>query len=320
MPLRLRPASIHQLNIFKCVVENGGFSAAQGKLNMSAASISLGMKELEGHIGMKLCQRGRSGFKITEHGQRVYEAAEVVFAAMDDLNLALSHIRKELVGEIRIAIQDNLATSPDFLLPESLAQFNARENQVSFRFDEAMSSEQAHGVLDGRYHLAIGVFQHRVAGLRYEKLFDEEVGLYCAHSHPLFSVPDDEIDLQAIQSFKHVGAGHIEGILQPIEKLASTPSAVTENMDALAILLLSGGYLGRLPKHFAKLWVDKNLMKRLMPDQISDTVELCLITKRGAHQPHIVDTFLKDLTECHNLGQCPMSIRSGTNKSTSVGN
>ena len=303
MRLRLRPASIHQLNIFKCIVENGGFSAAQGKLNMSAASISLGMKELEGQIGMKLCQRGRSGFKITEHGQRVYDAAEVVFAAMDDLNLALSHIRKELVGEIRIALQDNLATSPAFRLSESLAQFNARENQVSFRFDEAMSSEQAHGVLNGRYHLAIGVFQHRVAGLRYEKLFDEEVGLYCAHSHPLFSVPDDEISLQSIQSCNYISSGSIEGTLSAIERVTPTPtpSAVTENMDALAILLLSGGYLGRLPKHFAKLWVDKNLMKPLMPDQISDNVEFYLITKRGAHQPHIVDTFLKDLKACHNL-------------------
>ena len=175
MPVRFTAASVRQLKIFIAVVENGGFSAAQATLNTSAATISVQMKELEYQLGMTLCQRGRMGFKLTERGQQTYEATRNLLAAFDNFNLAIANIRDELVGEVRIGMQDNLATNNNFKLSDTVARFNSKENEVVFNIEEALATEQETRTLEGRYNLAIGIFHHRISGLDYTTLFSEDV-------------------------------------------------------------------------------------------------------------------------------------------------
>ncbi|MBO1928753.1 LysR family transcriptional regulator [Providencia rettgeri] len=45
----------------------------QKKLNMSKASISRHIREIEEKLGVQLCERGPSGFKLTESGLFVIE-------------------------------------------------------------------------------------------------------------------------------------------------------------------------------------------------------------------------------------------------------
>ncbi|WP_239685904.1 helix-turn-helix domain-containing protein [Photobacterium swingsii] len=59
---------IRLLQLFLIIVESDGFSAAQYQLNMHQSSISKKMNDLETRLGMTLCHRGRSGFKLTPDG------------------------------------------------------------------------------------------------------------------------------------------------------------------------------------------------------------------------------------------------------------
>lgn len=298
MPLPLHKASLQQLEIFKSVVENGGFSAAQAALNMSAATISVKMKELEYHLGMPLCQRGRSGFKMTEKGVAAYEATRTLLASFDNFNLAISNIRRELTGEVRIGMQDNLATNRNFKLSESVRLFNQKDNSVIFNIEEASAAEQESRTLDGRYNLAIGLFHHRIPGLSYKGLFKENVALYCAKNHPLFDKPKQEIVMSDIFQSKIISAGTIQQIL-PANEIKTSPSAVTESMDATVIMMLSGHYLGYLPTHYADIWVQQGLVKPLLFEQTNRTVEFHMITKTNVKQPYVVEVFINDLLSCH---------------------
>ncbi|WP_238039513.1 LysR family transcriptional regulator, partial [Psychrobacter sp. Ps6] len=56
------------LQIFKVIVDCGGFSAAQFKLNMHQSTISTKMSQLETRLGLNLCHRGRRGFQLTHDG------------------------------------------------------------------------------------------------------------------------------------------------------------------------------------------------------------------------------------------------------------
>ena len=58
---RLSDVDVKLLRVFTRVVEHGGFSAAQAELGISQASISTYMSDLEARLGVRLCQRGRSG-------------------------------------------------------------------------------------------------------------------------------------------------------------------------------------------------------------------------------------------------------------------
>jgi len=297
--MRFNDATLHQLNIFRSVVENRGFSAAQADLNTSSSTISAQMKDLEACLGITLCQRGRMGFQLTERGEAVYDATKSLFAASENFKLSVAHIREDLTGEIRIGLQDNLASSPNFHLSNALARFHQRANNVTFRLEEAMVGEQEARTLDGRYHLSIGVFPHRLPGLTYRTLFREEICLYAAISHPLLKNTNSKITLSDISNYEFVSTGLIEEVVPLVRKLSLKRSAFAENMDAAVMLLLSNHYMGFLPIHFAKTWTDQNILKPLLQKQTRTVVEFHLITRRGVHQPHVVEMFVSDVLRCH---------------------
>lgn len=298
---RLNDATLHQLNIFRSVVENSGFAAAQANLNTSSSTISTKMKELEACLGITLCQRGRMGFKLTERGEAVYDATNSLFAAVENFKLSIAHIHQDLTGEVRIGLQDNLASSPNFHLSDALARFHQRANNVTFRLEDAMAGEQEARTLDGKYHLSIGVFPHRLPGLTYQTLFRDEICLYAAASHPLLKNTNSKITLSDIYKYEYVSAGLIEGAVPLIKKLSLKCSAFAENMDAAVMLLLSNHYIGFLPTHFAKTWIDKGVLKPLLPKQTLSNVQFHLIARRGVHQPYVVKMFISDILQCHDV-------------------
>lgn len=83
LPPALSKADMHLLYVFGTVVEARGFSAAQITLNVSASTISRQITDLETRLGLRLCQRGRKGFRLTEKGEIVYAAARKLFAELD---------------------------------------------------------------------------------------------------------------------------------------------------------------------------------------------------------------------------------------------
>ncbi|WP_371811937.1 LysR family transcriptional regulator [Ruegeria sp. R13_0] len=56
------------LQVFAHVVEAGGLSPAQYRLNMSLSAVSAAISNLETRLGFRLCDRGRGGFQLTEGG------------------------------------------------------------------------------------------------------------------------------------------------------------------------------------------------------------------------------------------------------------
>ncbi|MDU1797383.1 MAG: HTH-type transcriptional activator BauR, partial [Pseudomonas aeruginosa] len=74
---------IRLLRIFKTIVECGSFSAAESTLGLSRSAISLHMGDLEKRLGMRLCQRGRAGFALTDEGREVYRATQTLLAALE---------------------------------------------------------------------------------------------------------------------------------------------------------------------------------------------------------------------------------------------
>ena len=71
----LHGVDLRLLRIFQAVVRFNGFSAAQEPLGITQATISAHMKQLEGRLGLRLCERGRSGFYLTDYGKNAHRKA-----------------------------------------------------------------------------------------------------------------------------------------------------------------------------------------------------------------------------------------------------
>jgi len=295
--LSIHDVSIRKLKIFMTVVDSGGFSAAQTLLGTSSATISIQMKELEEQLGLTLCQRGRSGFRLTDQGRSVYGAAQRIFDEFRNFNLAVAEIRDTLVGEVKIGLQPNTSTNAEFPFDAAIRTFHARSNSVRFVIEEAGSSDLEANTLDGGYDLAIGIFPNRTPGLDYTRLFTERVELYCSADHPLAGISNAKSQYSAIGRYPVLTTGNTEALLIKQPGHLSPATAVSESMDAAVLLVLSGQYIGYLPVHFAKMWGSR--LVSVLPQRLGNDIDFHLITQRGGRGNHIVDVLVNDIVKAH---------------------
>ena len=191
LPPSLSKADLHLLFVFATVVEARGFSAAQIELNVSPSTISRQVSDLETRLGMKLCQRGRSGFRVTEKGNLVYRSAQRLFASVREFSETIDGSRKQLIGNMSIAIIDNWVFNEVSPFSSALRKFVDIAPDVTIELFSLAPDDIEMAVQDARVSLGIGVFHRHKPGLIYDSIGFEKIGLYCAQGHPLFGESDN---------------------------------------------------------------------------------------------------------------------------------
>lgn len=288
------------LRVFVTVAECGGYAAAQSRLNIGTSTISLHMTELEQRLGFRLCDRGRSGFLLTERGNNVYTEAKAILRSLDDFAASMSTLTHQLSGKLVIGMVDNLVTHPNFAMVRALKSFHAKPNKVYFDLFTASREELEQAILQGTVHAAIGPFVRHINGLSLKPLFTEIHRLYCGQGHRLFSETVEKITPDVVNGMLVVIRGyhdqfdhaHFEG---------AWPAATVRNLEAMVVLLLSGAYIGFLPIHVAKPWVDAGLLRPIGGDDSTYVSEHMLITRKGLQAPAALTAFL-DALVAHSDG------------------
>nr|WP_178125056.1 MULTISPECIES: LysR family transcriptional regulator [unclassified Pseudomonas] len=286
------------LRVFAAIVKCGGFSAAQAALNVGQSTISEQMTHLETRLGVKLCLRGRSGFRLTEQGVAIHEATQRLLSAVEHFCLDADVLKQHISGQLNLGIIDTTITDPDSPLPRTTQRFVSRGHDVHLNVYVGSPAELEERVLDGRLHLAIGHFPTRVPGLLHALLYHEALGLYCGRRHPLFgSKVEQPALLDELAHSRIVVRGYMQQY--DLEHLGVSKAAATvDNIEALAILIISGAYVGFLPMHFAAQWVTTGEMQQLAPVSMGLLSPFDVITRRSSAPPPILQTFLEDLAAC----------------------
>ncbi len=292
---QLQDVDMKLLRVFMTVVKCGGYAAAQAALNSSQSTISGQMNTLETRLGFTLCERGRGGFRLTEHGVAAYEAAHRLLLAVDTFCMETHALTQHVFGKLYIGIIDNTITDDVSPLPKTLRKFMSRGDDVQLDVYIGTPAELEERVLDGRLHVAIGHFPLQVPGLFYSHLYEESDGLYCGRYNPLFdSLPTEKTLFTRISESHIVARGYLQR--RDIKLLqASKATATVDNIEAQALLILSGAYIGFLPIHYAAPWVENGKMRQIDPSRFSSLWPFTAITRRGVSQPLILQAFMADL-------------------------
>lgn len=286
-------ADLRMLRIFRAVVESGGFSAAEVELNISRAAISIAMADLEVRLGFKLCQRGRSGFSLTDEGKQVYEFTLQLLSALEEFKTRVNSLHACLKGELNIGITDNLVTLPRMQITHSISRLKQVGPEVQINIRMSPPNEIELAVLDGRLHVGMVPHHRALAGLDYLPLYDEESYLYCSNDHPLFAMADGEIsslaDWDAVVP-AYAQSADIKRHYQPLHGVATAT-----DREGVAFLILTGAYIGFLPEHFAARWVAEGRMRAIEPDAYHFVTPFAVITRKGARPNLVLDTYLEIL-------------------------
>lgn len=291
---QINEVDIRLLRVFVAVVEAGGFSAAQATLNVAGSTISNHMSALESRLGVKLCQRGRVGFRLTDKGRVIHDAACRLLAATEAFRSDAAQVRGQLVGDLRLGLVDSTVTDPASPVVRALGRFSGREHRVHLHVSVEAPQDLERRLLDGSLDLAIGSFPTRVSGLEYVALYGEAQEFYCGAGHPLFDMPAPS--LEDVRACRIVARGYWhQNDLRRVGLPLSSAAATVQAMEAQAMLILSGGYLGFLPTHYAAPWVAQGRLKSLLREATAYVAPFDLVTRRGTRETKVLATMVNDL-------------------------
>ena len=274
----LHPPDLKLLRIFVSVAHHQGFAKAQQDLNLSTSAISTYMSQLESQLGFKLCERGRSGFSLTEKGERLLVETQRLISELDGFGAYASSLKGDLSGNLKLGVLDSTVTDQTLPLPEAIGTFFQRHPAVHLSLFVKSPYELQEGVLNNDLDLAVGFFPNRAPGLVFHPLYREQQWLYCSDRHPLYKerqIPEalvSELNVVRRSYWSQAELGR-HGFKRSV--------ATVESMEALLILILSGGYVGYLPEHFAQPWVDQARLRVLLPAAFGYQSQFSLVTRRG---------------------------------------
>ena len=289
---RVSDVDLRLLRIFQTVVNCGGFSAAEIDLGIGRSTISTHIGELEARLGTRLCQRGRGGFALTGRGKKIYEASLGLMKSLDDFRNEVNADPDTVTGEINIGVVDNIIWDKELRLREVFRDFSEIAANIDLTLYVLSPDEIERRLLDQRLHVGIAPVMHEIAGLSFTYLFDEINYLYCGKGHPLFDRPDSEITTSDLVKSQYVKKGYaVNSNLQQANS-AMGKRVVGFHVEAFALLILSGRYIGFLPEHYASVWEASGEIRRLLPKRYEAVVSFASMTARGRPHTKAIDAFL----------------------------
>jgi DNA-binding transcriptional LysR family regulator len=108
------------VRIFLEVLRSGSFRAASDRLGQSINALRRKVDELEHAMGVILLTRHVDGVRATAEGEKIFSAALRMEAASFDLLQARNSVKKDVEGEVRLAVTEGFGT---FWLAPRLVEF-----------------------------------------------------------------------------------------------------------------------------------------------------------------------------------------------------
>lgn len=298
LPARLFSGQISDFDLrlirtFRAVADCSGFSLAEIELNMTKSAISKQIADLEIRLGVQLCHRGRAGFALTAEGQFVYDASTKMLGALEGFRSELGALQKNPSGILHIGCIDMLITSEKSPILDILTRFSTDFPDVKIKMITTSSAEIDQCVADRRMQIGFSTHRGNIKGTTSLPLFSELSYLYCGAKHPLFYRDESELTLELLNLQHFAQHAYSESELRDESKTGLTPAASGQYTEGIAMLILTGNFIGFLPQHYARNWVDAGLMRPLLQANIRKTTRIRLLYHEGAVVMPLVASFVR---------------------------
>jgi len=104
------------IRVFRQVVEQGSFVGAAARLDLSTASVSKHVMQLEGRLGVRLLNRTSRALSLTEQGKAYFERSKSILDELEALELELGSSNSTPRGTLRV-------TAPSWIAGQRMAEF-----------------------------------------------------------------------------------------------------------------------------------------------------------------------------------------------------
>lgn len=295
---RVRDADIHLLRVFVAVAESGGFAAAQERLNVAASTISTQISNLEARLGFRLCERGRSGFALTDQGEIVLTSTYKLLRDLGDFVSAIEATQDDMVGTVRLLLIDNIVTHPGCRLSAAFEALRRDYPYLQFEARQLAPGRVEAALLRREADLAVSWFPATTPSLKLAPLFAERHAIYVGAGHPLFAAAPDGVTGAALEQADWVRRAYE---MPRTFHFARPPVSTAEahDMEGIAHFVLAGTHVGYLPEHFARRWVEAGTLRPVLPETYAYELTLHLAARGDTSADRRVSTVRDAILAAH---------------------
>ncbi|MES2974848.1 MAG: LysR substrate-binding domain-containing protein [Pseudomonadota bacterium] len=173
---------LRHVRYFDAIAETLNFTRAAERLHVTQSTLSHQIRQMEDELGVELFDRSARKIRMTEAGEilRTY-----LTPALEQIDRGMQALRGDadpITGIIR------LGTTPSFntrMVPQCVSSFLHHYPQVQVNVEELSGDMLARQVASGELDLAVSYRPDDGTGLWFEPLYNEEMRLVVASSHPL---------------------------------------------------------------------------------------------------------------------------------------
>lgn len=298
--MRVHDVDLRLLRIFVAIVECGGLSAAESRLNIGRSTISAHLSDLEVRLDVKLCKRGRSGFELTDTGRVTYQASLELLQQCDAFASTVASSKNELSGRVTLAIIDTIVNDARCGVARVIAALKAKGNNLQFDINVCEAREVETAVANGRSLVGLGVSRHQLRGLDYFPLHNETNFLYCGIGHPLFDCKPSQV-AKLLETAEVITSNYMRDKEVRNDGLNYQNTAMAYHDEGIAHLILSGAFIGYLPEHYASFWVDKGMFQPILPEKYSYQIPIMLISSKNNAVSPLANAIIEEVKRCHSF-------------------
>ncbi|MFE3836061.1 hydrogen peroxide-inducible genes activator [Pseudogemmobacter sonorensis] len=174
--------SLRQLRFLTALADTLNFSRAAEVCNVTQPTLSTGLKELEGRLGVALAERTRQSVMLTPAGEDIAARARRILAEVKDIEAAARQHSGAFQNEVRLGA---IPTVGPFLLPRALPRIRRRWPELRIFLREELTESLAAGLAEGRLDIILVALPHDLGDAVVEPLFSDGYQLAVSKSHLL---------------------------------------------------------------------------------------------------------------------------------------
>ncbi len=165
--------NLNSFEYFRAIAEERSFTAAARRLHVTQQTLSAHIAALERELGHSLLRR-RNPLELTHEGEVFLAHAQSIEADLTDMRRGLSGEDNEQTGTLRVGIAH---TRGRVILPDTIRTFTDEYPRIAVKLNEGSNVEINRALAAGELDLAIGSFEHAIAGVERLPYYDEQVAL-----------------------------------------------------------------------------------------------------------------------------------------------
>jgi len=291
----LRNLDWNLLYTFLIIVEESSITGAARRLNLSQPSVSNALKRLELELNLRLIERRKGVFNLTNQGLLVYEYSSSVGDILSHMADHFVGQEKQLHGEVDIQIASHLHCPA---LDLTLTDFHRQYPNVLLSINTQPSAKIITDVALGNIRIGLSNKSINQTGLSCELIGHERLAFFCGPSHSLYQ--QKNIPISALKGLDYVSFESD----QPGEGLGCIAQfraehqcwgklvAISSNEEEVRRLVIAGVGFGALTIEGSRAYVDQKKLWQLPPYDELLMSKVYLVTQDNQPLPDAEQLFV----------------------------